>query len=159
MAHRYRIHEFLGQGAFGTVFRATETVKQIDVAFKVVSRACAILAVCLGAAAVTILVTDQVSLSGLMKEATKAEANLQNLSKEIWALRKLHHPFCVTMLEVIEDESVDCMCVHHVANRTDCRELCTGPIGNSACESAVGWHGTISVPSGLSSAYGSCGTH
>ena len=38
MAHRYQIHEFLGQGAFGTVFRATETAKQIDVAFKVVSR-------------------------------------------------------------------------------------------------------------------------
>jgi serine/threonine protein kinase len=53
-----------------------------------------------------------------MKEATKAETNLQNLSKEIWALRRLRHPFCVTMLEVVEDETVDSLCVPF-PNRTE----------------------------------------
>jgi hypothetical protein len=81
----YRIVKLLGEGSFGTVFQAVHegvsASKETDAAIKVISLT-----------AITV---------------KNAEGNLANLGKELWALRKLRHPNCVTMLEVIEDETVD----------------------------------------------------
>ncbi len=49
--------------------------------------------------------------------AKNAEGNIANLGKELWALRKLRHPNCVTMLEVIEDETMDSLYAHICARR------------------------------------------
>ena len=98
--NQFRLTQRLGKGAFGTVYRAHGDGR--TVAVKVLRR--------------SLLKRHRVGMTN---------SALDQLMREIAVMKKVHHPNCVELHEVIDDPSTDEVCAHTPPHRL--HAVCASP--------------------------------